>query len=129
MAAGFPPGFPADFPDVPADAAAAGAVPAPRLPAVAAATDTTAAARTIARRPIAPAMISPAYGFPLVFGTSWKQASPHRKRQVMAERPPAWDRAGVPINGRSLRTFNLPLHSLDVLVTLGARMCGRAAAG
>jgi hypothetical protein len=37
----------------------------------------------------------------VVFGTSWKQASPQRNRQVMAERPPGCEA----IMGSSLRTL------------------------
>ena len=47
-------------------------------------------------------MTSPTYSLSLVFGTSWKQASPQRYRQVRAERPPGW---GFVFNsGSSLRT-------------------------
>jgi hypothetical protein len=89
-------------------ACADGAPATPAAPAPAAATVTTAAARIMERRLSAPAMTSPTYSLPLVFGTSWKQASPHRKRQVIADRPPGCEPDGVPINGRSLRTVFSP---------------------
>ncbi|CAM5513931.1 hypothetical protein SGRI78S_05154 [Streptomyces griseus subsp. griseus] len=65
------------------------------------ATVTTAAARIIERRDTAPAMMSPAYSLSLVLGVSLKQASPQRKRQVSAERPPGCEL----MNGSRLRTW------------------------
>lgn len=85
-------------------AAACGAPELTTVPAVAAATVTTAAVRSIERRLSAPAMTSPTYSLELVLGTSWKQASPQRNRQVSAARPPLCE----PISGSVLRTLFLP---------------------
>lgn len=91
-------------------AAATGeARPAPAAPA----TVTTAAARMTERRLSAPAMTSPTYSLAEVLGASWKQASPHRKRQVRADRPPGCDSDEVLINGNCMRTLLSPCFPLS----------------
>lgn len=102
-------------------------VPITAVP-TAVATVTTAAARIIERRLSALAMTSPTYSLSLVFGISWKQALPQRYRQVMADLPPGCE-SGVPINGRSLRTFALPMRSLGFSVTLGGAYVRKQASG
>lgn len=102
-------------------------VPMTAVPA-AVATVTTAAARIIERRLSAVAMTSPTYSLSLVFGISWKQALPQRYRQVMADLPPGCE-SDVPINGRSLRTFALPMRSLGFSVTLGGAYVRKQASG
>ncbi len=97
---------------VAASAASAFGAATVTVPLTAAAAVTTAAARSVVRRLTASAMTSPTYGFVVVLGTSWKQASPHRNRQVRAARPPGCESLLVPMIGNGMRMVSCsPLAS------------------